>query len=170
MSRVLWLASLSAAFNFLVPAAAYAGGGSVRAQRPNVVTGIAGLPGGLGLDYGHNFSEPFSLGARAAMWPPLLVGGYVGEMAVHARWFFVGGEQWSFYLEASLGALIGYTTAFALGFSSVIPRLGTVLGFEWRSEGGFTAGLSLGNNLFYELGQGRILPSPTGYLQIGYAF
>jgi hypothetical protein len=65
---------------------------------------------------------------------------------------------------------MGDTTAFALGFSPVLPRLGTVLGFEWRTAGGFTAGLSLGNNLFYELGQGRILPSPTGYLQIGYAF
>ncbi|HYV44503.1 MAG TPA: hypothetical protein VFA20_06550 [Myxococcaceae bacterium] len=172
------IASLSAAFTLLSPATARAEGDSVRARRPNVLTGIVGLPGGIGIDYGHNFSEPFSLGARASMWPPFLLGGFLSELAVDGRWFFLGGEQWSLYLEASLGALVGSATAFALGTgvssSFALPRLGTVIGFEWRSAGGFTAGLSFGNNLFYVpglgQGQGPIVPSPTGYLQIGSAF
>jgi hypothetical protein len=145
---------------------------TAREDRPSVVTGLLGSPGGLGVSYTYNTSDRVAVGALVATWGPV-TGGLLLDLAAYGRYHLFAWEQASIYFELDLRTL--FAPAFFNVVSPLTPGLGTLIGFEWRSRSGFTAGLNFGNNLFFLLPDSvdptlRLVPSPAGYLQFGYAW
>ena len=137
---------------------------TTRVSRPLTVSGIVGVPGGVGVDVSYQFNDRLALSGQASTWIAMT------DVGAQARYFFVAYERSGFFVAGGLHALV----APAL-FPFAAPAISAEVGGEFRAQNGFTIGVGAGVMGVYappgsEGGGNSFGIAPLARLRFGFSF
>ena len=137
---------------------------SARVARPLTVSGMVGLPGGVGVDVSYQYSDRLALSGQASTWIAMT------DVGAQARYFFVAHERGGFFVAGGLHALVAPVL-----FPFAAPAISAEIGGEFRAQNGFTTGIGVGVMGVYappgsEGGGNSFGLAPLARLRFGYSF
>lgn len=109
-------------------------------ESPWTVSGVVGLPGGVGVDVARRLTGGFALSGQVSTWVAIT------DLGVRGRGFLVRGERWSFVVGGGLHGLIAPVL-----FSPGALALEAGPGVDYQAPSGFELAVDGGPALWFSL-------------------